>query len=200
MLIARNSPNLSTHPATINGKDFTTNIATRPTRQKHNTALEIIRAAPSSSRDPRQDALRPLLIINERRVHLGRNIARRNSIDSNALRRPLVAQRFGQLRNTTLARRVRRNRQPALETQQRRDIDDGPSAAVSVWLACEHVCADFAAEGKDCAEVDLQHFVPVVVRELVRRVAALNTTAVEENMDTVAVFEDLRNERVDRGG
>jgi glyoxylate carboligase len=62
------------------------------------------------------------------------------------------------------------------------------------------VCADFAAEGKDCAEVDLQHFVPVVVRELVRRVAALNTTAVEENMDTVAVFEDLRNERVDRGG
>jgi hypothetical protein len=53
---------------------------------------------------------------------------------------------------------------------------------------------------RDCAEVDLQHFVPVVVRELVRRVAALNTTAVEENMDTVAVFEDLRNERVDRGG
>jgi hypothetical protein len=200
MFIARQSLNLSSHPTTINGKNFTTNIATRPTRQKHNTALEIIRAAPSPSRNSRQDALRPLLIIDERRVHLSRDIARRNSVDSNALRRPLVAQRFGQLRNTTLARRVRRNRQPTLETQQRRDIDDGTSAAVSVWLACEHVCADFAAEGEDCAEVDLQHFVPVVVGELVRRVAALDAAAVEENMDNVAVFEDFRDERVDRGG
>jgi hypothetical protein len=109
MFIARQSLNLSSHPTTINGKNFTTNIATRPTRQKHNTALEIIRAAPSPSRNSRQDALRPLLIIDERRVHLSRDIARRNSVDSNALRRPLVAQRFGQLRNTTLARRVRRN-------------------------------------------------------------------------------------------
>jgi hypothetical protein len=62
------------------------------------------------------------------------------------------------------------------------------------------VCADFAAEGEDCAEVDLQHFVPVVVGELVRRVAALDATAVEEDMDTVTVFEDFRDERVDRGG
>lgn len=38
--------------------------------------------------------------------------------------------------------------------------------------------ADFAAEGEDCAEVDLEHFVPVVVGELVRGVAALDTTAV----------------------
>lgn len=57
--------------------------------------------------------------------------------------------------------------------------------------------ADFAAEGEDCAEVDLEHFVPVVVGELVRGVTALDTTAVQENVDVVAVFEDLWDESVD---
>jgi len=59
------------------------------------------------------------------------------------------------------------------------------------------VRADFAAEGEDCAEVDLEHFVPVVVGELVRGVTALDTTAVQENVDVVAVFEDLWDESVD---
>lgn len=57
--------------------------------------------------------------------------------------------------------------------------------------------ADFATEGENCAEVDLEHFVPVVVGELVRGVTALDTTAVQENVDIVAVFEDLRDKRAD---
>lgn len=189
--------NLSAHPATIDSKNLSTNIATRPARQKHNTALEIVRAAPASRRNSRQNALSPLLIIDERSVHLRRNVTRRNSIDSNTLRRPLIAQRLGQLRNTALARCVRRNRQTTLETQERCNVDNGTSAAVGVWLTSKHVRADFAAEGEDCAEVDLEHFVPVVVGELVRGVAALDTAAVQENVDVVAVFEDLRDEGVD---
>jgi hypothetical protein len=38
--------------------------------------------------------------------------------------------------------------------------------------------ADFAAECEDSAEVDLQDFVPVVVGELVGRMAALDASAV----------------------
>jgi hypothetical protein len=68
---------------------------------------------------------------------------------------------------------------------------------VGVWLASEHVRADFAAEGEDCAEVDLEHFVPVVVGELVRGVAALDTAAVQEYIDVVAVFENLWDKSVD---
>jgi hypothetical protein len=59
------------------------------------------------------------------------------------------------------------------------------------------VRADFAAEGEDCAEVDLEHFVPVVVGKLVRGVAALDTTAIQENVDVVAIFEDLWDKSVD---
>lgn len=57
--------------------------------------------------------------------------------------------------------------------------------------------ADLATEREDCAEVDLEHLVPVVVGEEVRRVTALNTTTVEQDVDLVAVFEDLRNESGD---
>jgi hypothetical protein len=69
---------------------------------------------------------------------------------------------------------------------------------VSIGLATQHVCADFAAESEDCAQVDLKHFVPVIVGKLVGRMTALNATAVQENVDIVAVFEDLWDKRVDR--
>jgi hypothetical protein len=59
------------------------------------------------------------------------------------------------------------------------------------------VRADIAAEGEDCAEVDLEYFVPVVVGELVRGVAALDTAAVQKDVNVVAVFEDLWDESVD---
>lgn len=62
---------------------------------------------------------------------------------------------------------------------------------MDICVSSEHVRADFAAEREDCAEVDLQHFVPVVVGELVRGVAALDAAAVEEDVDAVTVFEDL---------
>ena len=160
-------PDLPTHPSTINSKNLSTDIPTRPTRQKHHTALEVIRIPPSPSRDSRQNALRPLLIIHQRRVHLSRDIARRDSIDADTLGSPLVAQRLGELRNTAFARRVRRHRQPALEAEQRRDVDDRASAAVRIRVTSEHMRANLAAECEDRAQVDLQHVVPVVVGELV---------------------------------
>jgi len=69
---------------------------------------------------------------------------------------------------------------------------------VRIGFATQHVRADFAAESEDCAEVDLEHFVPVVVGELVGGVTALDATAVQEDIDIVAVFEDLRDKCVDR--
>lgn len=51
-----------------------------------------------------------------------------------------------------------------------------------------------AAEREDRAEVDLQHFVPVVLGELVRGMAALDAAAVQQDVDAVAVCEDLGHE------
>lgn len=39
-------------------------------------------------------------------------------------------------------------------------------------------------------QVDLQHGFPVVVGELVRWVASLDAAAVEQDVDSMAVFED----------
>lgn len=51
--------------------------------------------------------------------------------------------------------------------------------------------ANLTAEGEDCAQVDLQHVIPVVVGELVGRVAALDPAAVKQDVDVVAIVEDL---------
>lgn len=61
------------------------------------------------------------------------------------------------------------------------------------------MCANFAAKSEDSAEVHLQDFVPVLVRELVRGVSSLNAAAVEQDVDAVAVLEDAWHESVDGG-
>lgn len=71
---------------------------------------------------------------------------------------------------------------------------------MSIRLARQHVRAHFAAQREDGAEVHLQDFVPVLVRELVRGVSSLDAAAVEQDVNAVAILEDARHESVDGGG
>lgn len=116
--------------------------------------------------------------------------------------RPLVAQRLCQLAHTALARRVRGDRDAALEREEGGDVDDGaPAVEGEVSGLGEHVGADIAAESEDGGEVDLEDGGPVVVGELVGGMALLDAAAVEEDVDSVAVCEDGGHERGDgRGG
>ena len=50
------------------------------------------------------------------------------------------------------------------------------------------MCADVAAECEDGCEVYLEDGLPVVVWELVRWVSLLDAAAVEQDVDSVAVF------------
>lgn len=115
---------LPAHPSAVNSEHLTADISARPTGEVYHAALEVVRTAPPTRRNTRQDAFRTLLVVDQRRIHFRRDVTRRNGIDTNALGCPLVAKRLGQLRNTALARRVRRNGQAALEAQQRRNVDD----------------------------------------------------------------------------
>jgi len=53
------------------------------------------------------------------------------------------------------------------------------------------VRAHVSAECEDGAQVDLQHFVPVLVWEFVGGMPSLYAAAVEEDVDVVAVGEDF---------
>lgn len=59
------------------------------------------------------------------------------------------------------------------------------------------MCAHVAAQCEDGGQVDLQHGVPVGVRELVGWVPLLDTAAIEQNVDSVAVGEDLGGQGCD---
>lgn len=186
---------LPRHPATVDGQDLTTDIATRSTRQEHDRALEVLRLAPPASRYPRHDLLAPRLIVHQRRIHLCCNIPRRNAIHIDALPTPLVAKRLCELRNAAFTRRICRYCDSALEREQGSDVDDATSAAIRARLARKHVGADVAAECEDGVKVDLNDFVPVVVGELVGGVTTLDSAAVEKDSNIVAVCCHFRDER-----
>lgn len=59
--------------------------------------------------------------------------------------------------------------------------------------------AYITGELEDRGQVDLQYCFPVVIWELVCRVAPLDSAAVEQDVDPVAIFEDSREEGGDRG-
>jgi hypothetical protein len=61
------------------------------------------------------------------------------------------------------------------------------------------VCADVAAEREYGCEVHLQDVLPVCIGELVGWVPRLDAAAVEQDVDSVAVGEDGRDERGDGG-
>jgi hypothetical protein len=56
------------------------------------------------------------------------------------------------------------------------------------------VGADVAAECEHCAEIDLEDGLPVVIWELVGRMATLYAGAVEQDLDSVAVLQYLGDE------
>jgi hypothetical protein len=191
---------LPPHPSAINSNHLTTNIRTRRTRQKNYHALEIPRIPPPTGRYPSQNTLRTLLILQQRLIHIRRYIPRRNRINTNSLTRPLITQRLSQLPYPTLGRRIRRHRDAALERQQRRDIDDSAATAQGQRRRRrEHVRADVPAQREDGRQVHLQHGVPVGVGEDVRRVPPLDAAAVEQDVDAVAVGEDLRRQGCEAG-
>ena len=51
--------------------------------------------------------------------------------------------------------------------------------------------SDISTQRKDRRQVGLQHFVPVLVRELMWSMSALNTAGVEQDVDLVSVCYDF---------
>lgn len=108
---------LPPHPTPIDSNNLPTNIRTCRTRQPNNHTLEILWTSPPSRGDPTQNTLCPFLILNQRLIHIRSNIPRRYRIHTNTLTRPLIRQRLSQLAHATLRRRIRRDRNAALERE-----------------------------------------------------------------------------------
>jgi hypothetical protein len=171
---------LPSHPSSINSNNLPTDIRARRTRQPNYHALEVLRSTPSARRNSLQDALRPVLILHQRSIHIRSNVPRRNCIHTDPTPCPFITQRFGQLPNTTFTRRVCRYCDSTLECEEGSDIDNG--AAASKWEVCcarEHVCAYIAAQSKHRSQIHLQHSSPVLVWKFVGGMALLNASAVE---------------------
>ena len=88
----------------------------------------------------------------QRRGVVGLHVAGRDRVDVDAVRRPFVGERLGELRDAALGRGVAGHGDAALEREQRRDVDDLAAAA-----AVEHVAAGGAAQPEDARQVHVDH-------------------------------------------
>ena len=116
-------------------------------------------------------------IVSQRLRVVGLDVARRDGVDVDAVRGPLVRERLRQLRDPTLARCVPGDVDPALEGEERGDEDDLPRSAL------HHEPADLAGEHELRRQVHLQDLVPVLVAVLGRRVAPNRSCVVDEHVD-----------------
>ena len=175
---------LSPHPTPINSNNLPTDIGTGLARQPNNGALEILGITPPPHGNSLQDLPGTSLIIDERLVHIGPDVARRDGIDVDPLARPLVAEGLGQLRDAALGAGVRRHRQPALEGHEAGDVDDRAAMRAG---ALEHVRPKIPTQREHRAQVHLQHLAPVAERELVRGMPTLDPRAGHQDRHVVPV-------------
>lgn len=183
-------------------------------RQVHRRALEVVGRPPAAGGDAGADAGEALGVAEQGRVHLRLNVARGDGVDGDALAGPLVGEALGDLADGTLGRGVRGHCQAALEGEQRGKVDDAAAAAGGGrGRKLQHVGADVAAEGEDGVEVYLDdlrcmgvliawrgkkqeklvrcYLIKVAVGKLLAGVPALDTRAVDEDANLVAVGENL---------
>src|SRR6185369_2107160 len=93
-------------------------------REVDRDAGELRRIAPAALRRAADDPRVELLVVDQRAVHLGLEVARRDRVHADAGRAELDGERARELAYATLRRRVAGDvRAPEL-ARQRRDVDD----------------------------------------------------------------------------
>jgi len=106
-----------------------TNIPTTPTRQINHTALEILWGSPPTRGNPLTYTLQPFLILQQRLVHICRDISRCNSIHCYAFGGPFIGEGLCELCDSTFGGSVGWDGESALEGEQGCEVYDGAPAA-----------------------------------------------------------------------
>src|ERR1035437_2240310 len=187
-----NSSSLPPHPPAIHRQYRAAHVVRRRRCQEHHRARQILRFAPASRRNPRQNRRIPHRVGAQRRRVVGRDIPRRDRVHLYVAPRPLVGQRLGQLRHPALRRCVSRHRNAALKAQQRCREYDLPRPAL------QHAAAEFARQHELRAQIDLDDLVPILIRMLGRRLAQNRAAVVDQDIHRRAFRLHLGDKRVHR--
>ena len=144
---------------------------------KQRGAGELVHDAPAAERDRAHD-LRVLDRVGEDRLgQLGAHAAGRDRVDPDAVGGPLGGQRAGQLAHARLARRVGHDVLDREQVGAGGDVEDRPAA-----LRPHQARGGLAGE-EEPAQVDLEDCVPVVLADLVGRLAHVQAGAVDEDVE-----------------
>jgi hypothetical protein len=154
-----------------------------PARRGTPPPADIRRGAPPSGGDALEDLPVARFVGLQRRGVVGGDVARRDRVDVDAFGRPLVGEQPCQPCDPALGSGIARHADPALEAQQRGDVDDLAAAL------CEHVPPGRLAQEEQALEVGVDHRVPVGLGELDRIGAADDAGVVDEDVEAAELGE-----------
>src|ERR1035437_2280908 len=165
------------HPTAVDNQYVAVDVIAGRCGKKYRRASDILRRPPSSGGDALKNLPAALRVGAKRGGIIRRHVAGSNCVDVHSFWRPFVGQCLGQLRDSTLGRRISRNEYTALERKQGRDVDD-----LSAPLG-HHPPPRELAEPKNAVQVNLDDVVPVRERELHGRRAVNDSGVVDQNID-----------------
>ena len=147
---------LTGKPASVDGQDRAVDVLRRRRREEDGGAGDVGRLAPAAGGDALEDRAAAVGVGAQGLGVVGLDVARRDGVDVDALRRPLVREQPGQPGDPVLGGGVGRDADAALEGEQRGDVDDGAAGPPREDAAGERL-----GEEEDGLEVDVDDLVPV---------------------------------------
>ena len=153
-------------------------------------AGDVLGLAPAAGRDAVEDRLVAGRVGAQRLGVVGLDVAGRDRVDVDALRRPLVGEQLGQAGDAVLGRGVGRDADAALEGEQRGDVDDRAARP-----AREGGAGEGLRQEEHRLQVDVDHLVPVGLAEVDGVGPADDAGVVDEDVERTEGRERLRRGR-----
>src|SRR5688572_13667909 len=159
--------------------------------QEHDRPFEIARPAGTPDWNAIDQRGHPVRVVVHHLVLIGPEPPRRETVHGEAVRPPVRRQAHRQLPDAAPARAVRAEAGIAGDRRQRTDVDDAPAA---VW---NHQARHRLGDEERAAQVGIQNQVPVLPRDVGRRLARIAAGVVHQDVDARVRLRRLRCHRAD---
>ena len=186
---------LPSHPAAIDGEHRAGDVVAGGGAQVERCAGEVLRLAPAGGGDALEDLAVAGLVGLQGFGVGGGEVAGGDGVDLNVLRRPLVGESLGELRDAAFAGGVRRDSDASLKAEQAGDVHD-----LSGRIARDDISGEELAELEDAGEVDLQDLLPAGEGGVDGCVAVDGAGVVDEDVDVAEAGVGGGEELLGAGG
>src|ERR1700728_1725938 len=161
--------------------------------EKDDRAIQVVHVTGTLHRNAIDEVVDPLLILVKHLVLRGAKPSRREAVDGNAARTPVIGETHGELAHATTAGAVGREPRIAKDAGNRTDVDD---AAIAML---DHASRNRLRDKESAPKICVEHQVPILPGDIERRLANIAARVIHQNVNLREPGVYLRGHAVDAG-